>query len=60
MKRAQLAMEYFLKEDENIVAMIKTDAYEWQFTTVEGEQFGVEIVYDELDFEFVEGMIKEN
>lgn len=59
MKRAQLAMEYFLKEDENIVAIEPSDPYAFTFTTVAGEQFGVEIVYDELDFEFVEGMIEE-
>lgn len=60
MKRAQLAMEYFLEEDENIVAIEPSDPYAFTFTTAAGEQFGVEIVYDELDFEFVEGMIKEN
>lgn len=60
MKRAQLAMEHFLKEDENIVAIESSDPYAFTFTTAAGEQFGVEIVYDELDFEFVEGMIEEN
>ena len=59
MKRAQLAMEYFLQEDENIVAIESSDPYAFTFTTAAGEQFGVEIVYDELDFEFVEGMIEE-
>lgn len=59
MKRAQLAMEYFLKEDENIVAIEPSDPYAFTFTTAAGEQFGVEIVYDELDCEFVEGMIEE-
>ena len=60
LRRAQRAMEHFLAEDENIVAMIKSDAYEWQFTTVAGEQFEVDIVHDVLDYEFEEETIKEN
>lgn len=57
LRRAQIAMEHFLEEDENIVATTKTDAYSWQFTTAIGEQFGVEIVYDVLDWEFQEEII---
>jgi len=59
LRRAQKAMEHFLTEDENIVSMIKTDAYEWQFTTVEGEQFGVDIVHDVLDYDFEKGFIED-
>ena len=59
LRRAQKAMEHFLAEDENIVSLIKSDAYEWQFTTVAGEQFGVNIVHDILDYDFEEGVITE-
>lgn len=60
LRRAQKAMEHFLAEDDNIVSMIKTDAYEWQFTTVAGEQFGVDIIHDVLDYDFEDGTIKED
>ena len=60
MKRAQLAMEHFLLEDSNIISIDKSDAYAYTFTTIAGEQFGVEICYDVLDFEFTEGVIKED
>ena len=58
MRRAQQAMEHFLKEDENIIGMTQTDPYAWLFTTKANEQFGVEIIHDVLDYEFVEGVIK--
>lgn len=52
MRRAQLAMEHFLNEDENIVSIESNDAYAYIFHTKNGEQFGVEIMYDIVDYEF--------
>lgn len=52
MRRAQLAMEHFLKEDENIISIEPNDAYAYLFHTKSGEQFGVEIMYDVVDYEF--------
>jgi hypothetical protein len=60
MKRAQLAMEHFLEEEENIVSVEQSDPYAYTFMTAAGEQFGVEIVYEIMDYEFNEGIIKED
>ena len=59
LRRAQLALEDFLKEDDNIVTMEKTDPYTWLFTTKIGEQFSVEIIHDILDYEFKARIIEE-
>jgi len=59
-KRARIAFEHFLAEDENIVAFEDTGDYGYLFTTRKGEQFGAEIDFDVLDAEFVEGLCKED
>ena len=58
-KRARIAFENFLAEDENIVAFEDTGDYGYLFTTRKGEQFGAAIDFDVLDAEFVEGICKE-
>lgn len=58
-KRARIAFENFLAEDENIVAFEDVGDYSYQFTTRDGATFGAEIDFDVLDAEFVEGICKE-
>ena len=59
-KRARIAFEDFLTNDENIVAFEDLGDYSYQFTTKSGETFGAEIDFDVLDAEFVEGICKED
>ena len=59
-KRARIAFEDFLANDEDIVAFEDIDGYAYQFTTKIGETFGAEIAFDVLDAEFVEGVCKED
>lgn len=59
-KRARIAFEDFLENDENIVAYEDLGGYSYQFTTKIGETFGAEIDFDVLDAEFVEGICKED
>ena len=59
-KRARIAFEDFLANDEDIVAFEDIDGYSYQFTTKSGATFSVEICYDILDAEFVEGICKED
>ena len=59
-KRARIAFESFLAEDENIVAFEDVDDYSYQFTTKSGETFNAEIDFDVLDAEFTEGICKED
>lgn len=59
-KRARIAFERFLAEDEDIVAFEDVGGYSYQFTTKNGETFGAEIDFDVLDAEFVEGVCEED
>ena len=59
-KRARIAFENFLAEDEDIVAFEELEGYSYQFTTKIGETFGAEIDFDILDSEFVHGTCKED
>lgn len=59
-KRARIAFEHFLAEDENIVTIEDLGDYCYQFTTKIGETFGAEIDFDILDAEFEEGICKED
>ena len=59
-KRARIAFEHFLVEDEDIVAFEDLGDYCYQFTTKIGETFGAEIDFDVLDAEFEEGICKED
>lgn len=58
--RARKAWELYLAESEDIVSIESNDDYTYQFKTRAGETFSAEIVFDTLDWEFVEGVIKED
>lgn len=59
-KRARIAFEDFLANDEDVLAFEILDGYSYQFTTANGETFNAEINFDVLDAEFVEGTCKED
>ena len=59
-KRARLALEDFLTNDEDIVTFEDIGGYAYQFTTIRGETFSAEIFFDTLDAEFESGNIKED
>ena len=59
-KRARIAFEHFLMEDEDIVTIENLDDYSYQFTTKNGRTFNAEIDFDILDAEFEEGICKED
>ena len=59
-KRARIALEDFLANEEDIVAFEDLGDYRYQFTTVCGEIFEVEICSDVIDEEFVVGICKED
>lgn len=58
--RARKAWELYLTESEDIVSIENNDDYTYQFKTRAGETFSAEIVFDTLDWEFIEGIIKED
>ena len=58
-KRARIALEDFLANDENIISVEDVGNYCYTFTTKNGEQFGAEILWDLVDAEFEEGIVKE-
>lgn len=59
-KRARIAFEDFLANDEDIVAFEDIGDYSYQFTTKTGKTFRAEIDSDVLDVEFIEGICKED
>ena len=59
-KRARIAFEQFLAEDENIIAFEDVGDYRYTFTTHDGAQFGAEIMWSDIDEEFKEELIKED
>lgn len=59
-KRARIAFKHFIAEDENIVAFEDLGDYSYQFTTADGRTFGMKIIFDVLDSEFIEGDCKED
>ena len=59
-KRARKALEFYLSESDDIIAVIDNNDYTYQITTRAGEKFFVKIISDSLDWEFEEGIIKEN
>jgi chloramphenicol O-acetyltransferase len=59
-KRARKALEFYLSESDDIVAVIDNNDYTYQITTRAGEEFSVKIISDSLDWEFEEGIIKED
>ena len=58
-KRARTILEDFLSCDENITNFEVCDGYRYRFTTKSGEQFYAEILWDIVDAEFIEGVIKD-
>ena len=60
MKRARKVIETFLAEDENVESIEELDDYVYQFTTKRGETFSMEILWDVVDAEYEEGLIKED
>lgn len=59
-KRARMALEYFFAEDDNIVSFEDLGDYCYHFITKKGEIFGAEIMWDVLDSEFEDDIIKED
>ena len=59
-KRARIAFEDALANNENIVDYEDVGGYAYRFTTTNGETFGAEIVADSLDMEFEKGICKED
>ena len=59
-KRARIAFEQFLADDDNVVTFEDVDNYSYTFTTRNGAQFGAEIMWSDIDEEFKEGIIKED
>lgn len=59
-KRARIALERFLADDDDIIAIEDVGNYAYTFITRNGAQFGAEIVWSDIDEEFKEGLIKED
>ena len=59
-KRARSALENFLANDENVTSVEDLGNYCYSFTTKGGEKFNAEIMWDVLDAEFEEGIVKED
>lgn len=59
-KRARIVLEKYFAEDENIVAFEDCGNYDYMITTADGVQWRVDICWDVLDAEFVEGICKED
>ena len=60
LKRARIALEYFLANDKDVKSIENLGYYRYQFTTKSGKIFKAEISFDILDAEFVEGICKED
>ena len=58
-KRARLAFEQFLANDENVISFEDVGDYCYHFTTRNGEEFGAEILWDIVDAEFEEGIVSD-
>ena len=60
-KRAQIALEHNLADDENVISIEVIDGgYAYQFTTKSRETFRAEICPNTLDEEFEEGICQED
>lgn len=59
-KRARKVLEHFFEVETDIVSFEDIDDYCYQFTTVRGTTYTIEICWDVLDAEFEEGMLKED
>jgi hypothetical protein len=59
-KRARIVLEHYFAEDENIIAFEDCGDYDYMITTVDGNQWRVDICWDALDAEFEAGIVKED
>ena len=59
-KRARLAIEHYLEEDESVVSFEDEGGYIYTFMTAAGEQHKLEICWSLMDEEFEEGLIEED
>lgn len=59
MKRARMAIENFFEEEEDIVSYADFGAYSYRITTASGKKHIVSIDYDEVDYEFRSGRLKD-
>lgn len=57
LKKARKALETMLNEADDIFMWEDSGDYHYIFSTIHGEEFGAEILVDELDFEFNHGVI---
>lgn len=60
LKRARIAFEDFIGDDEDIVSFENSCTYYYHFTTKNGEVFSAEIQWEVIDEEFLEGIVKED
>lgn len=58
-KRARLAFEKFLTDNENVVSFEDIGDYCYHFTMRNGEEFSAEILGDIVDAEFEKGIVKD-
>ncbi len=58
--RARKAIEYYLKEAEDIISFEDIGNYTYQFTTDKGEVYSITILTDTLDWEYDVGELDEN
>ena len=59
-KRARIALEQFLADDDDVVMVEDVGNYSYTFITRSGAQFRAEIMWSDIDEEFKEGLIKED
>lgn len=59
-KRARTILERYFADDENIIAFEDCGNYDYMITTADGTKWRVDICWDVLDAEFVEGICKED
>ena len=59
-KRARMAIEHYFREEPNIISFEDVGDYAYEIRTENGDTFFVEIVSGCLDYEFVNGEIKED
>lgn len=59
-KRARIALEKFLTDNNDIISMKDMGNYGYRFTAKDGKTYDAEICFDTLDDEFVTGICKED
>ena len=59
-KRARMAIEHYFHEEPSIISFEDIGDYTYEIHTENGETFFVEIASDLLDYEFMNGEIKED